>query len=109
MKRGELYRVHRPAGPDPRPFRIFLVMSRQVFVDARYSSVVCVPVYSRSQGVTTEVELGPEHGLQQTSWLRCDEVASVSKARLSDYVGSVPQAKLIEVGRALIAALDIDA
>ena len=107
MRRGDFYRVHQTGGRDPRASRVFLVVSRQVFIDAPYSSVVCVPVYSRAQGITTEVAVGPEHGLKTESWLRCDEVTSVAKAQLTDFVGSVPAGKLDEIGRALAHALGI--
>jgi mRNA interferase MazF len=108
MRRGELYRVHQRGGRDPKASRVFLVVSRQVFIEAPYSSVVCVPAYSRATGITTEVAIGPEHGLKTESWLRCDEVTSVGKAQLTDFVGSVPAAKLAEVGAALVQALGIE-
>ena len=31
MKRGELYRVHKPGG-DPKQYRVFVVVSRQVLI-----------------------------------------------------------------------------
>ncbi|MEX0784890.1 MAG: type II toxin-antitoxin system PemK/MazF family toxin [Dehalococcoidia bacterium] len=107
MRRGELFRVRAPGASDPRRSRVFLVVSRQVFIDAAYSSVVCVPAYSQHQGVRTEVSVGPEHGMKQPSWLRCDEVTSLAKDRLNDYVGSLPEGKLLEVDHALIVALGI--
>ena len=38
MTRGELYRVLRPPGTDPRKFRVFAVVSRQVLIDSRFST-----------------------------------------------------------------------
>lgn len=49
MKRGELYELYRVAKPsanDPKNFRVFVVISRQVLIDSNFSSVICAPVYS---------------------------------------------------------------
>ena len=40
MRRGELYRVRRPPG-DPKPARVFVVVSRQALIESTYSTVVC--------------------------------------------------------------------
>ena len=46
MRRGELYRVFRGSADDPRRHRVFVVVSRQVLLDSRFSTVICAPVYS---------------------------------------------------------------
>ena len=40
MTRGELYRVVRPSSRDPRRFRVFVVVSRQVLIDSKFSTVI---------------------------------------------------------------------
>ena len=107
MRRGELYRLRSPRN-DTKAARVFLVVSRQQFIDSRYSSVACVPVYSNGSGVLTEVIVGPAFGLLHHSVLRCDEVTSVQKTRLTDYVGSVPVAVMRDVARAMAIALNIN-
>ena len=107
MKRGELYRVRTPRG-DARRARVFLVVSRSEFALARYSSVVCVPVYSNAQGLTTEVSITPDDGLKHESWLRCDEVTSVARGLLTDYIGSLSASRMTQVSRALAIALAIE-
>ena len=42
MRRGDLYRVRRPPS-DPRPARVFVVVSRQVLLDSKFSTAVCAP------------------------------------------------------------------
>lgn len=106
MRRGELYRLRRPPN-DTKPQRIFLVVSRNEFINAPYSSVVAIPVYSAATGVRTEVRIGPEEGLRQVSFLRCDEVTSVPKARLSDFVGTMSESRMNEVDDAICLALAI--
>lgn len=106
MKRGELYRVHKPGG-DPRRYRPFVVVSRQVLIDSRFSSVICAPVFTDGEGLSTQVQVGTDEGLKHFSWIMCDNLMSLRKAHLRDYVGSLSVAKLREVDRALKMALDL--
>jgi mRNA interferase MazF len=46
--------------------------------------VVCAPVHTSREGLTTEVELGPEHGLKRESAVHCDGLVSIPKSKLSD-------------------------
>jgi mRNA interferase MazF len=107
MRRGELYRVFKPGG-DPKRSRVFVLISRQVLLDSRFSSAVCVPVFSNGQGLSTQVAIGPEEGLKHASWIMCDNLVSLRKSDLTQFVGTLPRAKLVEVNRALKMALDLD-
>lgn len=106
MKRGELYRVHRPTG-DPKQFRTFVIVSRQVLVDSRFSTVVCAPVFTSGEGLSTQAGVGPDEGLKHLSWIMCDNLVSLRKGDLTQYVGSLSPPKLAELDRALKMALDL--
>ena len=106
MKRGELYRVHRPGG-DPKQYRTFAIVSRQVLIDSRFSTVVCAPVFSNGEGLSTQVSVGPDEGLKHESWIMCDNLVSLRKSDLTQFVGSLSPAKLLELERALKLALDL--
>ena len=106
VRQGEIYRVRMPLG-SARSRRAFLIVSRQEFIEASYSSVVCVPVYSNANGVESEVAIGVAEGLAHPSFLRCDEVTSIAKSRLLDYVGSLGDRAQGRVRRALATALGI--
>ncbi len=88
MKRGDLYRVRKPKG-DAKSQRVFVVCSRQVLLDSRYSTVICAPIYSKRDGLTTQVDVGTECGLKHASAVHCDELVSLPKSALTDYVGSL--------------------
>ena len=107
MQRGELYRVHRPGG-DPKSYRIFVVVSRQVLIESKFSTVICAPVFSSGEGLSTQVSVGPEHGLKHESWIMCDNLVSLRKSDLTHYLGLLPSPKLGELNRALKMALDLD-
>ena len=64
-----------------------MVVSRQVLLDSKFSSVVCAPVYSRYDG------LAPSDGGHRT---------------LTHFVGRLGKVKLDELDQALAAALDLD-
>jgi len=106
VKRGELYRVRRPAG-DPKQYRAFVVVSRQALIDSRFSTVICVPVFTNGQGLSTQVEVGTDEGLKHPTWIMCDNLASLRKEDLTHYIGSLSKAKLRELNHALKEALDL--
>ena len=64
MKRGELYRVEKPSNRDPKGFRVFVVVSRQRFIETHFDSVICAPVYTNCIGLPSEVEVGIDEGLK---------------------------------------------
>jgi len=107
VKRGDLYRVRHPGGGDPKRSRVFVVVSRQALVDSRFSTVVCAPVYSRRDGLATQVEVGPEDGLKHESSVHCDALVSLPKALLSDFVGSLGPERTRSLDRALRVALGL--
>ena len=107
MKRGDLYRVRRPGGGDPKRWRVFVVVSRQALIDSRFSTVVCAPVYSRRDGLATQVEVGPEDGLKYESSVHCDALISVRKAVLTDFVGTLAPDRRRVLDRALGIALGL--
>ena len=108
MRRGELYRVKRPASRDPKKFRVFVIVSRQVLVDSRFSTVICAPVYTTYKGLSTQVAVGIGEGLKHDSSIHCDELISLPKYVLTDYVGNLPSEKLYLLERALKIALQLN-
>ena len=106
MRRGELYRVFKPGG-DPKQYRTFAIVSRQALIDSRFSTVVCAPVFSGGEGSSTQVAVGPDEGLKHSSWIMCDNLVSLRKSDLTNYVGALPRAKFAELNRALKMALDL--
>jgi mRNA interferase MazF len=105
MRRGELYRVYQGAKNDPKNHRVFLVVSRQMLIDSKFSTVICAPVYSNYDSIPTQIEVGAEEGLKHDSAIYCDDLISIHKAMLTDYVGAISEAKMQEVNTALRIAL----
>lgn len=107
MRRGELYRVYKGSSHDPKKYRVFVVVSRQVLLDSKFSTVVCAPVYSSYDGLSTQVRAGVEEGLKHESSIHCDELVSIPKSSLTDFVGSLSFQKLQQLDDALKVALSL--
>ncbi len=107
MRRGELYRVRRPSSRDPRKFRVFVIVSRQVLLDSRFSTVICAPVYSAYEGLSTQVIVGIDEGLKHDSGIHCDELISLPKSVLTNHVGKLSSGKLHLLDIALKIALQL--
>jgi len=112
MKRGELYRVSLGSKPglkiDTKKQRVYVIVSRQELIDSVYSTVICAPIYTNYDGLSTQVPVGIEEGLKHPSAIRCDELISIQKTRLTDYTGALSEEKLIELRQALSIAIGVD-
>ncbi len=107
MKRGELYRVANPSAKDPKKSRVFVVVSRQVLIESRFSTVICAPIYSTHEGLSTQVPVGVDEGLKHGGSIHCDELISLPKSLLTNFVGSLSLRRIDDLNRALSIALDI--
>jgi mRNA interferase MazF len=86
---------------------MFVVVSRQALIDSRFPTVICAPVYTRGADLATQVPVGPDEGLKHESWIMCDNLVSLAKERLTDYVGFLRAGRLSEIDRSLKVALDL--
>ncbi len=108
MKRGEIYRVKKPTKQDPKRFRVYVIVSRQELIETVYETVICAPIYTNRNGLPTEVYVGIDEGLKHDSCIRCDELISVEKFKLTNFVGSLSPRKIKELNQALKIALEIE-
>ena len=108
MRRGELYRVQHPTSQDPKKQRAFVIVSRQVVIDSKLSTVICAPIYSSYDGLSTQVPVGVDEGLKHESALHCDELVSLPKTKLTNYIGALSSQKLQKLDRALRISLNLD-
>ena len=107
MRRGELYRVKRPSSRDPKKFRVFVIVSRQVLIDSRFSTLICAPIYTARESLSTQVPVGTDEGLKHDSSIHCDELVSLPKSMLTDFISKLPPQKMSLLDQALKAALEL--
>ena len=108
MRRGELYRVYKATARDPRRYRVFVVVSRQILLDSRFSTAICAPVYSSFDGLSTQVSVGVDEGLKHESSIHCDELISIPTSSLTSFIGTLSSDKLAALNQALAIAIDIN-
>ncbi len=65
------------------------MVSRQVLIDSRFSTVICAPIYSIHDGFFTQVLVGVNEGLKHESSIHCDELVSLPKSVLENVIGSL--------------------
>jgi mRNA interferase MazF len=87
---------------------VFVVVSRQVVIDSRFSTVICAPIYTAYHGLQTQVLVGADEGLKHESSVHCDELVSLHKSALTNFVGKPGAEKSRQLAKALAIALEID-
>jgi mRNA interferase MazF len=108
VRRGDFFRVYRGSKYDPKDYQVYLVVSRQKVVDNDFSTVICAPIYSKYDGLHTQVEVGVNEGLKHDSAVYCDDLRSIPKSMLTDFIASLPNDKMEAVNTALRIALAVD-
>lgn len=107
MNRGELYRVPNSNPLDPKRSRVYVIVSEPLR-NPRLSTVICAPVYSRHDGLSTQVAVGVDEGLKHESSIHCDELVSLPKSVLTRFVGTLSGERLAQLKRALQIAVAIE-
>ncbi len=104
VARGEVYWADHgpPGGRQP-----VCVLTRDAAIEV-LRTVTCAPITRTIRGIRSEVEVGPDQGLPETSVISCDNVLTVPQVVLDrDAVGRLDEVKRAELDRALRYALDI--
>jgi mRNA interferase MazF len=86
---------------------VFVVVSRQALIDSGFSTVMCAPVYTRRDGLATQVNLGTDDGLKHESSIHCDALVSLPKPLLTDYVAGLKPSQVRALDQALRVALGL--
>ena len=96
-----------PSARDPKKSRVFVIVSRQVVIESRFSTVTCAPIYSAYDGLSTQVPVGVDEGLKHESSIHCDELVSLPKSVLTNFVGTLSPQKIQAFNKALAIALGL--
>jgi len=99
-RRGEIWQVDlgRTRGHEQAGARPGLVISVESFNAGPAGLVVVLPLTTRVKGIPFHVELDPpEGGLSERSFIKCEDIRSISMDRLVSPLGAVSQATLARV------------
>jgi mRNA-degrading endonuclease toxin of MazEF toxin-antitoxin module len=59
-----------------------------------FSTVICAPVFTHGEGLSTQLPIGPAEGFKYSSWIMCDNLVSLRKADLTNFIGSLSSSKV---------------
>ena len=108
--RGEIWGVDlSPAlGHEQGGHRPALVVSVDAFNAGPAELVVVLPLTSKAEGVPFHVEIQPpEGGVKQVSYVKCEDVRSISRERLRERCGTVSDKTLLQIKDCLRILLNL--
>ena len=83
---------------EQRGTRPALVLSVDTFNAGPAELAVVLPLTSKAKGIPFHVEIRPpEGGISDTSYIKCEDIRSISKERLRDRLGAVSVDTLSQV------------
>ncbi len=98
--RGEIWTVNlNPIrGREQAGYRPALIISVDIFNHGPADLVIALPITSKDKGIPLHVPIDtPETGLSKKSFIKCEDIRSISKERLLKYVGSLDHKTLSAV------------
>ena len=104
MRRGEVWWADLPA-PDRR--RPVVLLSRDLAYDIR-DFVTIAPVTTRIRGFSAEVRLGPADGLPRECVVNLDNINTIDKVMLQQFIVDLTLEKIHAVEDAIRFALDME-
>jgi mRNA interferase MazF len=87
--------------------RPVLVLTREE-VRSYLSGITVAPITSTRRGLSTEVAVGPENGLDHRSVVSCDAITTVPAGQLGPVVGYLLPHQEPALTAAITAAFDLD-
>ena len=108
--RGELWTVNlNPVrGHEQAGYRPGLVISVDAFNHGPAGLVVIIPITAKEKGIPFHVTISPpEGGISKRSFIKCEDIRSVSTERLSKCLGAVSPGTLKAVEERLKILLDL--
>jgi len=82
------------------------VVSRQLLNRFKVSTVICAPVFTNGEGLSTQVAVDlKRHEAFELGHVR--QSRKFTKRNLTNHLGSLSSSKLLELNRALKLALDL--
>ncbi|WP_317854474.1 type II toxin-antitoxin system PemK/MazF family toxin [Chakrabartyella piscis] len=103
ITRGEIYYANLGAGVGSEQFGIRPVLILQNNVGNRYSpTVIVAPVTTRKKKtMPTHVLVSPIRNLEAHSSVLLEQIRTIDRERLQEYICTVPKYKLKQINRAL--------
>ncbi|MBI2928243.1 MAG: type II toxin-antitoxin system PemK/MazF family toxin [Verrucomicrobia bacterium] len=112
VRRGELWIVDWSPGRGSeqsgrRP--ALVIQTDAANTNPRYPNTIVLTISTKGLPITTHVKLEPDaaNGLRETSFVKCEQVMTISKERLETRLGRIQPEQMRRVEAALRAALSL--
>lgn len=110
IKRGDIYLadIAEGVGSEENGIRPALIVQNNIG-NLYSTTVIIIPITSADKrALPTHVYLGSGYGLYLESTALAEQVRTIDKVRLSEYIGSVDDEKMTEIDQALMVSLGIE-
>lgn len=112
IKRGEIYWVDwNPARGSEQAGRrpALIVQTDAANTNPRYPNTIVAAVSTSGRAIATHIPLTPsaQNGLPAPSFVKCEQLFTLSKSRLQSRLGQIEPAELAQVDAALRQSLDL--
>jgi mRNA interferase MazF len=110
LRRGDIWLVDfgDPVGREQAGTRPAVVVSADGLNDSAAGIAIVIPTTTTHRRLPSHVELEPDGtGLREVSYAKCEDIKSVSTERLVARLGSVNEAAMFDLGRALRFLLEL--
>lgn len=87
--------------------RPVVVLTREA-VRPYLNGITVAPITSTRRGLSTEVEVGPQNGLDHASIVNCDAITTVPAGQLGRVVGYLLPHQELVLSAAITAAFDLE-
>ena len=113
IKRGELYWIDWTPGRGSEQTGVrpaLVVQSDAGNENAAYKNTVIVAVSTKGRATRTQVLLSPSprNGLTQTSFVKCQQLLTISKERITEFIGRLSEEEMALVDAALKDVLNLE-
>lgn len=110
IKRGDIWLIdfNPTVGNEQAGVRPALIISVNRFNQSMATKVVAIPLTSKDKGIPLDVELiPPDGGVTKNSYIKCEDIRSLSKSRLIQKWGEISPDKMQEVSNKIGLLLGI--
>lgn len=104
MNRGEIWGCEFKKPDKTRPV---VILTRQEVIPYLHT-VTVVPITRTIRGVPSEVLIGPDEGLKESSAVNLHHLITIPKSELRRFIGSLSPVKMEEIREAMLFALGFD-
>lgn len=83
-----------------------VVLTREVILP-KLLNVTVAPITGTIRGISTEVSVGPENGLDHDSVISCDNIQTIPRAAILRHIGWLDSRQETALAQAILVAFDL--